>query len=105
MTDEMGVSSEEPAEERVKLVTEAIGAVVDEYPPSPGSPTEILRSIRPLSPVVEDVEETEEAMNPETGSTALGSIDWDTEVGTADAALLAPDYQLAFVNPHRETYQ
>lgn len=98
-------SSEEPAEERVKLVTEAIGAVVDEYPPSPGNTTEILRSIKPLSPVVEDVEETEEAMNPETGSTALGSMDWETEVGTADAALLAPVCQLQFFQPKHVTYQ
>jgi len=36
--------------------------------------------------------EVEEAIKPETGSTALGLI--DAIVGTADAALLPPDYQL-----------
>ena len=38
------------------------------------------------------VAEADEAIKPETGSTALGLI--DAIVGTADAALLPPDYQL-----------
>lgn len=41
-----------------------------------------------MMPVSDVIGETDEAMKPETGSTALGSI--DEVVGRADAALLPP---------------
>ena len=72
-------------EERAKLVTAADAAVVVVYPP--GTPIEVSTML-PLAAV----EAVEEAMKPETGSTALGLI--DAIVGTADAALLPPKYQL-----------
>jgi len=77
------LSSEEAAEDRVKLVTEADKAVVEVVPP--GAPRETEASMTPLSELVVEVDAE---MKPDTGSTSLGSI--DEVVGTAVAALDTP---------------
>jgi hypothetical protein len=68
----------EAAEDRDKLVTEAIGAAVEVCP----RPREIERSMTPLSA---SVDEADEEMNPETGFGSFGSIG---AVGTAEAISL-----------------
>jgi hypothetical protein len=83
-TEELEETSREVMpEERARLVTAADAAVVVVYPP--GTPTEVSAML-----LLAAVEAAEEAIKPETGSTALGLI--DAIVGTADAALLPPEY-------------
>jgi hypothetical protein len=83
-TEELEETSREVMpEERARLVTAADAAVVVVYPP--GTPIEVSAML-----LLAAVEAAEEAIKPETGSTALGLI--DAIVGTADAALLPPEY-------------
>lgn len=89
---------DELVDERVRLTlvadAEAGSAVVEE-------PREAEVSM--MLPVSELGEEADEAIKPETGSTALGSI--DEVVGMADTALVTPDDQLCPLYHNAKTYR